>query len=165
MFQFYVRDLDPVELMWEIRRDPRHKQLDRPLTAIRENAERNGDIFVEDAAEQLGISTQALDLQMYQRSADVFLGVPFNIASYATLLAMMAKVVGMGRGSLHIQFGDVHLYQNHIEQAKEMLEREHKPPARLVLDRTPDAVDAFTLEDLQVVGYESHPPIKAPIAV
>jgi thymidylate synthase len=91
--------------------------------------------------------------------------VPFNIASYATLLAMMAKVVGMGRGSLHIQFGDVHLYQNHVEQAKEMLEREHKSPARLILDRTPDAVDAFTLEDLQVVGYESHPPIKAPIAV
>ena len=113
---------------------------------------------------QFFVADGKLSCQLYQRSADVFLGVPFNIASYALLTHMVAKVVGLEVGEFVHTFGDAHLYLNHVEQAKEQLTREPYPfPALVLADRT----DLFAFEpgDATLEGYEAHPTIKAPIAV
>lgn len=105
-----------------------------------------------------------LDCQLYQRSADVFLGVPFNIASYALLTHMVAQVVGLRAGHFVHTLGDAHLYANHLDQARLQLTREPRPLPHLQL--TPGMeLDAFDLADVQVIGYDPHPSIKAPIAV
>jgi thymidylate synthase len=105
-----------------------------------------------------------LDCQLYQRSADVFLGVPFNIASYALLSAMMAQVTGLRPGHFVHTFGDVHLYLNHVEQARLQLTRTPRPLPTLAL--TPQvSLDEYDLDDVQLVGYDPHPAIAAPIAV
>lgn len=105
-----------------------------------------------------------LSMQLYQRSADFFLGVPFNIASYALLLMMVAKVTGLTPGTFVHTFGDVHLYSNHIEQAKEQVSRvPYQSPSMKIADR--DDLHAFTYEDFTLEGYTSHPAIKAPVAV
>ncbi len=105
-----------------------------------------------------------LDCQLYQRSADVFLGVPFNIASYALLTAMVAQVLGMRPGHLVHTLGDAHLYLNHLDQARVQLARE--PRALPTLQLTPGrGIDEFDLDDVTLVGYDPHPSIKAPIAV
>ncbi|HMM93763.1 thymidylate synthase [Phycicoccus sp.] len=105
-----------------------------------------------------------LDCQLYQRSADVFLGVPFNIASYALLTMMVAQQTGLRAGEFVHTLGDAHLYLNHLEQAALQLTREPLPLPTMVI--TPRAsVDAYELEDFELVGYEAHPSIKAPIAV
>lgn len=107
-----------------------------------------------------------LSLQMYQRSADIFLGVPFNIASYALLLMMMAQVCKMPLGELIITFGDAHLYLNHIDQAKEMLSRDHfQPPVVWLNPDGKQSVTDYQLADIHLDGYECHPAIKAPVAV
>ena len=98
-------------------------------------------------------------------SADVFLGVPFNIASYALLTMMMAKVTGLQPGHFVHTFGDVHLYKNHFDQAKEQLSREPKPLPTMHLASTPESIDGFCYEDFQLTGYDPHPGIKAPVAV
>ncbi len=105
-----------------------------------------------------------LDCQLYQRSADVFLGVPFNIASYALLTAMVAQVTGLRPGHFVHTLGDAHLYLNHLDQARLQLTREPRPLPTLQL--TPGrALDEFDLADVELVGYDPHPGIKAPIAV
>ncbi len=105
-----------------------------------------------------------LSCQLYQRSADVFLGVPFNIASYALLTMMVARLTGLEPGELVHTLGDAHLYLNHLDQAREQLAREPYPlPTMRIADRP--AIDAFDLEDFELVGYRAHPSIKAPIAV
>jgi thymidylate synthase len=105
-----------------------------------------------------------LDCQLYQRSADVFLGVPFNIASYALLTAMVAQVTGLQPGHFVHTFGDAHLYLNHVEQARLQLSRTPRPLPTLVL--APRAhLDEFDLDDVDIVGYDPYPAIKAPIAV
>lgn len=109
--------------------------------------------------------SKRLSLQLYQRSADVFLGVPFNIASYALLLAMVAQVSGMQVGEFVHTVGDAHLYANHIEQARLQLSRAAKPLPRLELNPAISDLFAFTDQDIAIVGYEPHPAIKAPVAV
>ena len=106
-----------------------------------------------------------LSCQLYQRSADVFLGVPFNIASYALLTHMVAQVTGLGVGELVMTFGDVHLYANHLEQADLQLGRAPFPFPTLHLDPAVQDLDAFTFEHLRVEGYTHHPAISAKVAV
>jgi thymidylate synthase len=102
---------------------------------------------------------------MYQRSADIFLGVPFNIASYALLTHMVAQQCDLQVGEFVWTGGDCHLYTNHLEQARLQLEREPYPLPRLVLHRRPETLFDYRFDDFEIVDYQSHPHIKAPVAV
>ncbi len=106
-----------------------------------------------------------LSLQMYQRSADMFLGIPFNIASYALLLHMVAQVTDLEVGDFVHTLGDAHVYSNHIEQVKEQLSRKPFPLPKLKLNPKIKDIDMFTMDDIELIGYESHPAIKAEMAV
>src|SRR5512133_429445 len=114
---------------------------------------------------QFYVADGRLSCQLYQRSADIFLGVPFNIASYALLTMMVAQVCGLQPGEFVHTFGDTHLYLNHIEQAREQLAREPRPLPRLQLNPAIGDLFAFRYQDIAIEGYDPHPAIKAPVAV
>ncbi len=113
---------------------------------------------------QFYVADGKLSCQLYQRSADLFLGVPFNIASYSLLTHMVAQQVGLGVGDFIWTGGDCHIYSNHVDQVREQLEREPYEFPQLELHQAPDLF-SYTASDIQVVGYQHHPGIKAPIAV
>ncbi|WP_312519164.1 thymidylate synthase [Massilia sp.] len=114
---------------------------------------------------QFYVADGKLSCQLYQRSADIFLGVPFNIASYAILTHMMAQQAGLEVGDFVWTGGDCHLYSNHMEQVELQLSRETRELPRLVIKRKPDSLFDYRFEDLEIEGYDPHPGIKAPVAV
>lgn len=114
---------------------------------------------------QFYVADGALSCQLYQRSGDVFLGVPFNIASYSLLTHMVAQLTGLEVGTFVHSFGDVHLYKNHFEQARTQLEREPLERPRLELSSDVDAIDDFSADDVNLVDYDHHDAIRAPISV
>jgi thymidylate synthase len=114
---------------------------------------------------QFYVAEEHLSCQLYQRSADLFLGVPFNIASYALLTLMVAQVCGLQPGEFVHTFGDLHLYANHLDQARLQLEREPRPLPRMQLNPHVTNIHDFQFEDFELLGYEPYPHIKAPVAV
>ncbi len=114
---------------------------------------------------QFYVANGQLSCQLYQRSADIFLGVPFNIASYALLTMMMAQVCNLTPGDFVHTLGDAHLYLNHLEQTDELLSRAPYPLPTMKLNSAIQDILAFRFEDFELMGYECHPPIKAPVAV
>ena len=114
---------------------------------------------------QFYVANGRLSCQLYQRSADIFLGVPFNIASYALLTQMIAQVCDLAVGDFVLTLGDAHLYSNHLEQARLQLARTPMPLPQLKLNPEVRAIDDFRFDDIVIDGYQSHPAIKAPIAV
>ena len=114
---------------------------------------------------QFYVSNSKLSCQLYQRSADVFLGVPFNIASYALLTHMIARICGLQAGEFVHVLGDAHLYNNHFDQAREQMLRKPGGLPQLLIHRTPESIDGFRFDDFEVTGYDAQPHIAAPIAV
>ncbi len=114
---------------------------------------------------QFYVAAGRLSCQLYQRSADIFLGVPFNIASYALLTHMVAQVCNLTPGEFIHTLGDAHLYNNHIEQAKLQLTREYKPQPRLILNSSIKNIFDFKIEDIQILDYDPHPAIKGEVAI
>ena len=114
---------------------------------------------------QFFVANGRLSCQLYQRSADTFLGVPFNIASYALLTHMVARQCDLDVGEFIWTGGDTHLYSNHLEQAREQLSREPRALPELVIHRHPDSIFDYRFEDFEIRGYDPHPHIKAPVAV
>ncbi len=114
---------------------------------------------------QTHVANGKLSLQLYQRSADIFLGVPFNIASYALLTHMLAQQAGLAVGDFIWTGGDCHLYENHLDQAREQLSRTPGPLPRLEIRRKPPSIDAYEYEDFALIDYEAQAHIKAPVAI
>lgn len=114
---------------------------------------------------QFYVAQGKLSCQLYQRSADVFLGVPFNIASYALLVHMVAQVCNLQVGEFIHTLGDAHIYSNHLQQVDELLKRSHKPLPQLVLNPEIKNIFDFKYEDIQIINYDPHPAIKAEVAV
>lgn len=114
---------------------------------------------------QFFVANENLSLQMYQRSCDMFLGVPFNIASYSLLLHLVAQVTNLKAGEFIHTLGDSHIYHNHYDQVKDQLKREPLPLPKLILNSEIKNIDDFTVDDIKLENYEHHPPIKAPMAI
>jgi thymidylate synthase len=114
---------------------------------------------------QFHVANGCLSCQLYQRSADIFLGVPFNIASYALLTHMIARICGLQVDEFVHVIGDAHLYNNHFDQAREQISRKPGGLPQLLIHRIPESIDGFRFEDFEIIGYDAQPHIAAPIAV
>ena len=158
------RDIDQIERAVElIRRDPDSRRI--IVSAWNVGELEKMALSPCHALFQLYVAGGRLSCQLYQRSADVFLGVPFNIASYALLTHMLAQQCDLAPGDFVWTGGDCHLYLNHLEQADLQLGREPLPLPRLEILRRPASIFDYRFEDFELVGYQAHPSIKAPIAV
>lgn len=114
---------------------------------------------------QVSIKDGKLYLQLYQRSADLFLGVPFNIASYALLTMILAQILKVKPGEFVHTFGDAHIYENHIDQVKEQLKRKPKPLPSIKIDASVKEIDDFTVDKTELLGYDPHPGLKGELTV
>lgn len=164
---------------WRDAKGGTHDQLSEAIETIKNNPDSRRIIVsawnVGELAEmhlppchllfQFYVAEGRLSLQLYQRSADIFLGVPFNIASYALLLMMVAEVTGLKPGTFVHTLGDAHLYLNHIEQAELQLQREPRPLPTMQITPGVEQIDDFKYEDFQLIGYDPHPHIKAEVSV
>ncbi|KAA2283690.1 thymidylate synthase [Arenimonas fontis] len=158
------REID--QLAWvleEIRRNPDSRRLIVSAWNVADLPEMA--LMPCHALFQFYVADGRLSCQLYQRSADLFLGVPFNIASYALLTHMVAQVTGLEVGDFVHSFGDAHIYRNHFEQVREQLSREPRPLPRLRLNPEVKDLFAFRYEDIAIEGYQPHPAIAAPVAV
>jgi thymidylate synthase len=155
-FQFYTSPLKPFERSEWVKKN-------NMVETVNEVEKEYDDIV--DCLDALGVPKYRLSLQLYQRSADAFLGVPFNIASYSLLLMMMAQCVDMIPSEFIWTGGDCHLYDNHTEQTNEMLKRNPKKLPKVKLNPNIKDVFKFKFEDIELIGYDPHPTIKAPVAV
>lgn len=170
-FQWYTRELDAYELEHQAIEVLGAKVWEDQLEAVgceNEDVEIRAaalDHFNFDKSLSSKVPRRALSCQLYQRSADVFLGVPFNIASYALLIHMVAQQVNMVPDEFIWTGGDVHLYSNHLDQINEQLTREPKPLPKLKLRTKPASIFDYVFADFELVDYDSHPAIKAPVAV
>jgi thymidylate synthase len=126
---------------------------------------RKDETGLDEAMDRIGVPRRTLNLLLYQRSCDVFLGVPFNITSYCLLLAMVAHVVGMETGVFTHTYGDLHIYRNHMQQVDLQMGRLPKLLPSLRLNPNVTDLFAFKYEDIGLIGYEPHPAIKAEVAV
>lgn len=156
-FQFYTRELS-LEERSQLNGGGNDGDYYRFLNAKHQEQE-HGEF------DDLGVPRRVLSCQLYQRSADVFLGVPFNIASYALLIHMFAQQANMAVGDFVWTGGDTHLYSNHLEQARTQLGRTPRPLPKLVIKRKPDSIFDYKFEDFELEGYDPHPAIKAPVAI
>ena len=165
-FQFYTRELSIDErLSWVKKNHPEtNKQMfvERPPEVREQGTELE---YYSAKLEEYKAPKRTLSCQLYMRSSDTFLGLPFNIASYALLTHMIAQQVNMVPGEFVWTGGDVHIYSNHMEQVKEQLTREPKPLPQLVIKRKPESIFDYQYNDFEIAGYDSHPLIKAPVAV
>ena len=164
---------------WTSNDGEKHDQISKVITSIKDNpysrrhivsAWNVGDLDKMNLPPchilfQFYVSEGKLSCQLYQRSADIFLGVPFNIASYALLTHMIARICGLQAGEFVHVLGDAHLYSNHFDQAREQILRKPGGLPQLLIHRTPDSIDGFRFDDFEVTGYDAQPHIVAPIAV
>jgi thymidylate synthase len=158
------RTIDQIaDVVAEIRRNPYSRRL--IVTAWHPGENERMALSPCHCLFQFNVADGALSCQLYQRSADVFLGVPFNIASYALLTLMVAQVTGLEPGAFVHSFGDAHLYLNHLDQARLQLDRQPRPLPTLRLNPAVKDLFAFRYEDFSLEGYQPHPHIKAPVAV
>jgi thymidylate synthase len=158
------RSIDQIaDVVAEIRRNPDSRRL--IVTAWNPGENERMALSPCHCLFQFNVADGALSCQLYQRSADVFLGVPFNIASYALLTLMVAQVTGLKPGAFIHSFGDAHLYLNHLEQARLQLTRSPRPLPRLLLNPAVQDLFAFRYEDFSLEGYQPHPHIQAAVAV
>lgn len=166
--QFFVEQLTPAEIQTAyltLRESiPVSERKVRIDTDASGKSRKNRAKTLEDL-EELGLPTHKLSCQMYQRSADMFLGVPFNIASYSLMTHMLAQVCGYSVGKFVHILGDAHVYENHVEQTQEQLKRDPLPLPTLKLNPNITNILDFTMDDIELVGYKHHEPIKAKMAV
>lgn len=159
-FQFYTRELTHEEReQWLDEHRPGEWAKIQRLCGI------DPETGYHDIFDSEGVPDRQLSCQLYQRSADVFLGVPFNIASYALLVHMFAQQANMTVGDFVWSGGDVHLYSNHLEQTRTQLGRTPRPLPKLIIKRKPDSIFDYKFEDFEIEGYDPHPAIKAPVAI
>lgn len=169
MFQFYVRNLTPRERhdYWSNHKEDPRFELETGEVEEGVQAGEDGEYDIKRDMDARGVPKRALDCKLYQRSADSFLGVPFNIASYALLTNLVARVTDCIPGRFIHSFGDFHVYKNHVEQVEEQLDRRGDAYSlpRLVIDGPIDEIDDIEVDDIGLDGYDHHSAIRAPIAV